>query len=163
MAILSLEEAISLRAEWRRLGRRLVVTNGCFDLLHAGHAAYLTEARALGDLLLVGLNDDASVTRLKGPGRPLAPLADRTTLLAALRPVDHVVPFAEDTAEDLLRALTPDIYVKGGDYGPAHEPPEAAVARALGARVYYLPFHEGRSTSALIQIILDRFRESRST
>jgi D-beta-D-heptose 7-phosphate kinase/D-beta-D-heptose 1-phosphate adenosyltransferase len=149
------EELLALRRAWAEAGQRVVLTNGCFDLLHAGHVHYLAAARALGDRLIVGLNDDDSVRRLKGPGRPLQTLEDRAAILAALRSVDAVAPFSGDTAEALLRMLLPDLYVKGGDYADeAHQPPEAAVAAELGIRVAYLPFLPGRSTSQL----LDRLR-----
>ncbi len=127
------------------------MTNGCFDLLHSGHARYLAAARALGDRLVVALNDDASTRALKGPGRPILPLAERAELLCALRSVDAVVAFAAPTAVEIVRALRPDVYVKGGDYGTAsNRPPEADAAEAVGARVAFLPFVEGRSTSAII-------------
>jgi D-beta-D-heptose 7-phosphate kinase/D-beta-D-heptose 1-phosphate adenosyltransferase len=96
--------------------KRVVFTNGCFDLLHRGHVEYLEAARALGDLLIVGINSDESVRRLKGPGRPLLPLEDRSAVLSALSAVDYVVSFSEDTPESLIRELTPDVLVKGGDY-----------------------------------------------
>ncbi len=135
-------------------GERVVMTNGCFDILHAGHVAYLEEAKALGDRLLVAVNDDASVTRLKGAGRPITPLEDRLAVLAGLAAVDWVVPFAEDTPARLIKALLPDVLVKGGDY----RPDEIAGAQAVqqnGGQVRVLSFRPGRSTSALI----DRIRE----
>ena len=100
----------------RAAGARIVFTNGCFDLLHPGHVRYLEAARALGDVLVVGLNDDASVRRLKGPGRPILPLAERAEVLAGLAAVDHVSPFAEDTPLALIEALAPDVLVKGADW-----------------------------------------------
>ncbi len=154
----NLDELLALRARWSAAGRRVVLTNGCFDLLHAGHVHYLAAARALGDVLVVALNDDASVARLKGAGRPLQPLADRALVLTALRAVDAVVAFDGDTAVDVVRALAPDIYVKGGDYGAANRPPEADVAEAVGARVVFVPFVAGRSTTGLIE----RLRENRA-
>jgi rfaE bifunctional protein nucleotidyltransferase chain/domain len=148
----SLDELVRQRRAWAAAGERVVLTNGCFDLLHAGHVRYLAAARALGDRLVVALNDDAGVRRLKGAGRPLTPLADRAELLAALRAVDAVVPFAGETAVEVLRALAPDVYVKGGDYGErGNRPPEADAAEALGAAVVFVPFTPGRSTSALIE------------
>lgn len=149
--LLAPDELDRLRAAWSAAGHTVVLTNGCFDLLHVGHVRYLAQARELGDRLVIALNDDASVTRLKGPGRPLQPMADRATILAALRSVDAVVGFGTDTAVELVRRIRPEIYVKGGDYDDvAHRPPEAVAAAELGARVVYLPFVAGRSTSRLV-------------
>jgi rfaE bifunctional protein nucleotidyltransferase chain/domain len=149
--LLAVDELDQLRSAWSASDFRVVLTNGCFDLLHVGHVRYLAQARQLGDRLIVALNDDASVTRLKGPGRPLQPLADRATILSALRSVDAVIAFGADTAVELVQRLRPDIYVKGGDYDDvAHRPPEAVAAADLGARVVYLPFVAGRSTSQLL-------------
>ena len=137
---------------WRRAGLSIVFTNGCFDLLHPGHIAYLGEAKALGDRLIVGLNDDASIGRLKGPARPVNPLPDRVAMLEALRMVDLVVPFGEDTPLELIHALHPDILVKGGDYRP-----EAIVGakevRGWGGTVVVIPFLDGYSSSGLIERI----------
>jgi D-beta-D-heptose 7-phosphate kinase/D-beta-D-heptose 1-phosphate adenosyltransferase len=137
----------------RRLARprdlALVFTNGCFDLLHRGHTDYLAAARGLGDFLVVGLNSDASVRRLKGPGRPISPEEDRARILASLECVDAVTLFDEDTPLDLITALAPDILVKGGDYD-ADSIVGAAAVRAGGGRVVVLPFVAGRSTSHLI-------------
>ena len=112
----------------------MVFTNGCFDLLHRGHVAYLEAARSLGDALVVGLNSDASVKKLKGPGRPVVSEADRAAVLRALRAVDAVVIFDESTPVRLVRELKPDVYVKGGDYR-IEDPPEAEVAGEIGAEV----------------------------
>lgn len=140
---------LSLVAEARRRGERVVMTNGCFDLLHAGHVRYLAEARALGDRLVVAVNDDASVRRLKGAERPLVPLADRMAVLAALADVDWVVAFSEDTPARLIEAVLPDALVKGGDYRPEDIAGAEAVL-AAGGEVRVLELLEGRSTSALI-------------
>lgn len=146
---LALESAIQERQQLRAAGRRLVFTNGHFDLLHVGHLDYLEKARALGDALYVGLNGDASTRRLKGPGRPLVPAHERARLLAALAPVTAVIIFEDDTADALLRTLKPDIYVKGGDY--AHKPlPERATVEAYGGVVALIDYLPGHSTSALI-------------
>ena len=134
-----------LRAE----GRRVVFTNGCFDILHDGHLACLEGARALGDVLVVGVNADASVRRLKGPSRPVNPCAARMRMLAALAFVDHVVAFEEDTPEALIRALRPHVFAKGGDYDRASLP-EAALVEALGGEVRLLRYRPGRSTTAII-------------
>jgi rfaE bifunctional protein nucleotidyltransferase chain/domain len=154
--------ASSALAGARAEGKRVVLTNGVFDLLHAGHVRYLQEARAQGDLLVVGLNGDDSVRRRKGPSRPLMPLEDRMVVVAALASVDLVVPFHEDTANELVAHLQPDVYVKGGDYDPAAPPgskghlPEAAVCRDYGGQVAVLSFLPGRSTTDLVRRINER-------
>lgn len=136
----------------RESGGRLVFTNGCFDLLHPGHVAYLEAARSLGAALVVGLNSDASVRRLKGPERPISPEDDRAVMLGALRAVDTVVLFDEDTPVRLLREVAPAVYVKGGDYR-VEDLPEARVAAEIGAEVKILPFEPGYSSTALIERI----------
>ncbi len=130
----------------------MVFTNGCFDLLHPGHVSYLRAARSLGDALVVGLNSDASIRKLKGSARPVVPEADRATVLEALESVDTVVIFDEDTPVRLLRELEPAVYVKGGDYR-VEDLPEAGVAAEIGAEVKILPFESGYSTTALIEKI----------
>jgi rfaE bifunctional protein nucleotidyltransferase chain/domain len=136
----------------REAGGRVVFTNGCFDLLHPGHVSYLWTAHSLGDALVVGLNSDASVSKLKGPSRPIVPERDRAAVLAALESVDAVVLFDEDTPVRLMRELKPAVYVKGGDYR-IENLPEARVAAEIGAEVRILPFEPGYSTSALIEKI----------
>jgi len=136
-------------ARARAAGKRIVMTNGVFDVLHVGHARYLEDARRLGDLLIVAVNDDDSVRRLKGPTRPLNTTADRMALLAALRCVDFVVPFTEDTPARLIGRVLPDLLVKGGDYQPEQIAGYDAVT-ANGGRVLVLPFHDGYSTTNLI-------------
>ncbi|MDR5893646.1 bifunctional D-glycero-beta-D-manno-heptose-7-phosphate kinase/D-glycero-beta-D-manno-heptose 1-phosphate adenylyltransferase HldE [Halomonas mongoliensis] len=136
-------------------GERVVMTNGCFDILHAGHVAYLEQARKLGDRLIVAVNDDASIGRLKGPKRPINPLARRMQVLAGLGAVDWVVPFAEDTPQRLIEAVLPDVLVKGGDYRPEQIAGGAAV-REAGGEVKVLGFEDGVSTTAMISTILDR-------
>jgi D-beta-D-heptose 7-phosphate kinase/D-beta-D-heptose 1-phosphate adenosyltransferase len=139
----------------RRAGSRVVFTNGCFDVLHRGHVGYLTEARRLGDLLVVALNSDESVRRLKGQGRPVNPVEDRAAVLAALSCVDHVLVFSQDSPAELLAAIRPDIYVKGGDYRPELIP-EADLVRRLGGEVRTLSYLPDRSTSAIIERIRGR-------
>ena len=149
--VLSLDEAVA----WRRGQSGVVVfTNGHFDLLHVGHVRYLQAARALGDVMIIGLNSDASCAARK-PGRPLVPQEDRAELLAALACVDGVVIFDDLTAVKLVEALHPTIYVKGGDWGRpgGPYPPEAAVVEAYGGRVAYLPYVPDRSTTLIIQRI----------
>ena len=133
-AALTPEAAGALAGRLRAEGKRIVLANGVFDLLHVGHLRYLGAARALGDVLFVGVNGDAAVRRLKGPGRPLMPAAERVELLAALRPVDHVVLFEEDTADRLVALLRPHVHAKGTDYSP-DSVPEAASVKAVGGRV----------------------------
>ena len=147
---MKLSELQVLREQYRREHKTVVFTNGCFDILHAGHVRYLAAARDCGDILVVGLNSDASVHKLKGPGRPVNPAADRAEVLAGLRAVDHVVVFDEDTAEELVRRLQPDIYVKGGDYS-LDRLPESAIVAAYGGRTVLVPMVEGRSTTNVIQ------------
>jgi D-beta-D-heptose 7-phosphate kinase/D-beta-D-heptose 1-phosphate adenosyltransferase len=148
-------ELEALIAQARTRGERIVMTNGCFDILHAGHVAYLEEAKALGDRLIVAVNDDASVGRLKGAGRPVTPLVDRMTVLAGLASVDWVVPFGADTPADLIGRLLPDVLVKGGDYR-AEDIAGAKAVIANGGEVRILSFREGRSTSAVIDAIRAR-------
>ncbi|WFE95980.1 D-glycero-beta-D-manno-heptose 1-phosphate adenylyltransferase [Micromonospora sp. WMMD987] len=145
-------ELDAIVADHRRAGRSVVFTNGCFDVLHPGHVRYLEQARALGDLLVVAVNSDASVRRLKGADRPVNPVEDRVTLLAALSCVDHVVVFEEDSPAGLIEAVRPDVYVKGGDY-PPEMVPEAPLVRRLGGQVRTLGYVPDRSTSAIIDRI----------
>ncbi len=136
----------------RSRGQRIVLTNGCFDILHRGHVTYLSRAKALGDVLVVGVNSDESIRRLKGPGRPINTLEDRIQVLAALSCVDSVVPFHEDTPHGLVRALRPHVFVKGGDY-TRDRLPEAALVEELGGEVHILPFVADRSTTGVIERI----------
>jgi len=145
-------EATTLVAQWKAAGKKIVFTNGCFDLLHPGHIDYLQRAAALGDVLIIGLNDDASICRLKGASRPINPLQDRIIMLAALGCVDLVIPFTEDTPLNLITALMPDILVKGGDYQP-DTIVGATEVRQAGGEVAVIPFVEGFSTTKLLQRI----------
>lgn len=131
---------------------KIVSTNGCFDLLHVGHLRYLQQARHLGDKLIIALNTDASVKRLKGDSRPILPESERAELLAGLDCVDWVVLFDEDTPDNILRKIKPDIHVKGGDY-TEESLPETPVLKEVGAEIKFLPFIEGRSTSSIIDKI----------
>lgn len=146
------EKPPSQITQLREAGGRVVFTNGCFDLLHPGHISYLRTARSLGDALVVGLNSDTSVRKLKGPSRPVVPEVDRAILLEALESVDAVVIFSEATPVRLIRELKPGVYVKGGDYR-IEDLPEAEVAAEIGAEIEILPFETGYSTSALIERI----------
>ena len=132
----------------------MVWTNGCFDVLHAGHARSLAGARSLGDILIVGINSDASVRELKGPGRPIMSESDRAELLAALEAVDYVTVFAEPTPIRALSLLHPDIHVKGAEYGDGSRPiPERETVEAYGGEVHFLPLYPGRSTTDIIERI----------
>ena len=137
-------------AELKAAGRRVAFANGHFDLLHVGHLRYLQAARAEGDALVVALNGDASVARLKGPGRPVVPAAERAELLAALHPVDFVVIFDEDTPAGLLARLQPDVHCKGTDYGTPERVPEYEVVRAYGGRTALVGDPKDHATSDLI-------------
>jgi D-beta-D-heptose 7-phosphate kinase / D-beta-D-heptose 1-phosphate adenosyltransferase len=150
--VVLLPELVALVAEAKARGERVVLTNGCFDILHAGHVAYLEEAKSCGDRLVVAVNDDDSVRRLKGPTRPVTGLADRMAILAGLASVDWVVPFAEDTPADLIAKVLPDVLVKGGDWR-AEDIAGGDAVRKNGGDVRVLGFKPGRSTSALIEAI----------
>lgn len=141
-------------------GRRVVFTNGCFDLLHRGHTRYLERARSLGDALVVAINSDRSVRTLKGPGRPVVPDAQRAEVLAALAAVDYVVVFEEPDPARVIRAVRPDVLVKGGDW-PISQIVGADFVQSRGGRVLSLPYVEGASTSALIGRILGKAAKRR--
>jgi len=154
--LLDLDAAVRLAEQWRREGKRLVLANGCFDLLHVGHVRYLEGARRLGDVLLVGLNSDRSVARLKGPGRPIMTAEERAELVGSLAAVDGVVIFDEDTADALVRALRPSVHAKGTDY-TAESVPEGAAVREAGGRVAIAGDPKQHATRDLIRLIADRF------
>jgi D-beta-D-heptose 7-phosphate kinase/D-beta-D-heptose 1-phosphate adenosyltransferase len=143
---------VSRVESYRASGRRIVFTNGCFDILHSGHVSYLSRAKALGDILIIAVNSDASVSRLKGPSRPINSLSDRIQVLSALGCVNHLVPFDDDTPSKLIQLVRPDVYVKGGDY-TRETLPEAPLVEQLGGVVQILPFLENRSTSSIIDRI----------
>jgi len=150
--VASLEDVRRRVEEARRRGRTVAFANGCFDVLHVGHIRYLEGARREADVLVVGVNGDGSVERLKGPGRPLMPSEDRAVLVAALRAVDHVVVFEEDDVTRLLLALRPDVHCKGTDYTP-DTVPERDVVRSYGGRVAIVGDPKDHDTRALIQRI----------
>lgn len=153
-----IEDWDELRAQlalYRQQGRRIVFTNGCFDIMHRGHITYLNRAKALGNVLIVGLNADDSVRRLKGSRRPINMLEDRAQVLSALSCIDHIVPFEEDTPRRLIELVKPDVFVKGGDY-TRETLPEAALVEELGGVVQILPYVEDVSTTSII----DRIREA---
>jgi len=145
-------EVAAALARHRERGERIVFTNGCFDLLHPGHLEGLRLARALGDCLVVGVNSDESVRKLKGADRPIVPLVERLELLRAIRWVDHVVPFDGDTPAELIACLRPDIYAKGADWR-GRAMPEADAARAVGGEVVFLDLVPGYSTTDLVERI----------
>jgi rfaE bifunctional protein nucleotidyltransferase chain/domain len=144
---------LAAREKHRRAGRVVVWTNGCFDLLHPGHVASLQAARALGDVLVVGLNSDASVKANKGPARPVLTQHERAAMLAALECVDHVIIFDEPTPAATLARLRPDVHCKGAEYAPPHgrPVPERAVVEGYGGRIAYLPLVPGVSTTELLR------------
>lgn len=158
--LLGVDEAVALREELRSEGKTVVFTNGCFDVLHAGHVEYLAWARAQGDALVVGLNEDDSVRRLKGDARPIVPFADRAKMLLALRSVDAVVGFSESTPEALLDRIGPDVHVKSDQYR-ADELPERTVVLAHGGRIALAPHVAGRSTTDVIASILHAYSRNR--
>ena len=157
---MTVAEAAKIADRLRADGKRIVLANGCFDLLHVGHVRYLEAARALGDALFVGINGDAAVARLKGVGRPLMPAAERTEVLGALRAVDHVVVFDDDTADALVAAIRPDIHAKGTDYTP-ETVPERDTVRRYGGTVVIVGDPKGHATRDAIQTIVERFARAR--
>lgn len=150
MGAVTLDRLVALRHQCRKDGRRVVTTNGCFDLLHVGHMRFLSDARALGDLLIVGLNSDASVQQLKGAGHPIVPESDRAAILGALKSVDHVIVFDDLLPNQWLAILQPDIHCKAADY-TVEAMPEAQVVQQQGGQVRILPLAKGYSTSDLIK------------
>jgi rfaE bifunctional protein nucleotidyltransferase chain/domain len=147
-------DLIAARAEWKRAGKTVVFTNGCYDLLHPGHIRLLEQARSLGDLLILALNSDASVRRMKGPSRPLIPEQDRAELAAHLEAVDAVTLFDEDTPRELIAAVLPDILIKGADW--AHFIAGREEVEAAGGRVLTVALEPGYSTTGIVEQILSR-------
>lgn len=152
MKIIDRSDIAAIAKHLKAAGNTIVFTNGCFDILHAGHVRYLAGARALGDCLIVGLNSDQSVRALKGPTRPVNPQDDRAEVLAALTAVDYVVIFEETTAENLVSEIQPNIYAKGGDY-TIESLPESRIVTAYGGRIVLVPEVPGRSSSNIIKKI----------
>ena len=150
--IIDRENAAQFCEDLRRQGKKIVFTNGCFDIIHAGHVRYLTAAKNFGDVLIIGLNTDESVRRLKGASRPINNQADRAEVLLGLKAVDHVIYFGEQTAENLIAGVKPDIYVKGGDY-TLDTLPEAKIVQSYGGRVEFVKLVAGKSTSNIIKKI----------
>jgi D-beta-D-heptose 7-phosphate kinase/D-beta-D-heptose 1-phosphate adenosyltransferase len=155
LKVRALDELIALRAEWSRTAKTVVWTNGCFDLVHAGHVRSLRDAKAMGDILIVGINSDSSVRAVKGDARPLVNQADRAELIAALEMVDYVTIFEEPTPVAALSRLRPDVHCKGAEYADGARPvPERETVESYGGKVRFLPFHPGRSTTELIDRIV---------
>ena len=152
--IFTRHELISARDAWRRAGKTVVFTNGCYDILHPGHVRLLESARSLGDVLVLALNTDAGVQRLKGPNRPIVPERERAALASALQAVDAVAFFDEDTPRDLIAALLPDILVKGADW--SHFIAGREEVEAAGGKVMALPLEPGYSTTGIVEEILAR-------
>lgn len=150
--VMALHALCELRETFRREGKIVVFTNGCFDLLHIGHVRCLQQARQLGNVLIVGINSDSSVRALKGVPRPFMTQQDRAEVLAALASVDYIVIFNELTPNHLIETLKPDIHCKGGDWRDKPMP-EAAVIQRYGGKIYFLPYQTGYSTTALVQTI----------
>ena len=160
--IKSLRELISIRRTLRREGQTVVFTNGCFDLLHGGHIRLFREAKKRGDVLIVALNTDASVRRIKGPLRPIFPLKERLEVLAAVADIDYLTWFSEETPRKTIAALLPDVLIKGGDWSPENVVGKAEV-EAAGGRVVIVPYLKGRSSTSIIdRIIRDSSRPNKS-
>ena len=147
------KNAVKFCEELKQLGKQIVFTNGCFDIIHAGHVRYLTAAKNFGDILIVGLNSDESVRKLKGSSRPINSQEDRAEVLLGLKAVDHVIFFGESTAEKLIAEVKPNIYVKGGDY-TLETLPEAKIVHQFGGRVEFINLVAGRSTTNIVEKIL---------
>ncbi len=153
----TLAELVRIRARLRREGKTVVFTNGCFDLIHGGHVHLFRAARALGDVLIVALNSDASIHRLKGPSRPIFPLAERFEVLSAMESIDYLTSFSQDTPQKTIAALLPDVLVKGGDWG-ADEIVGRAEVEGAGGRVVRVAYLPGHSSTNIIGKILRGFR-----
>lgn len=150
--VLERKEAQELIDKLKKEGKKIVFTNGCFDILHVGHMRYLEEAKSFGDYLFVGVNSDESVRRLKGPTRPINNEQDRAELLAGLKSVDYTVVFTEDTPVELIEELKPSIHIKGGDY-KKEDLPETKVVESYGGEVYIVSLIEGKSTTNVVKKI----------
>jgi len=152
MGVLSWDEASKIVEKLKKEGKKIVFTNGCFDILHVGHLRYLNEASECGDILIVGVNSDASVRRLKGPTRPINNEDDRAEMLCGLKAVDYAVIFTEDTPHNLIKKLKPNIHVKGGDY-KKEDLPETKVVEGYGGEVRILSLVDGKSTTNVVKKI----------
>jgi len=155
--IIEREKIADVVAELRTEGKKIVFTNGCFDILHLGHIRYLREAKSRGDILIVGLNSDESVRKIKGEKRPIMGEEERAEILASLEMVDFVVIFDETVPDELIKLIRPDVHIKGGDYKSPEELPEAELVRSLGGEVIIVEGVEGKSTSNIIKTILKKY------
>jgi glycerol-3-phosphate cytidylyltransferase len=153
--ILNRKDAAKLVEKFKNEGKTVVFTNGCFDILHVGHLRYLQEAKELGDILIVGVNSDESVSRLKGPTRPINKQNDRAEMLAGLKPVDYTVIFTEDTPVEIIDELKPSIHVKGGDY-KKEDLPETPIVEKNGGKVIILSLIQGKSTTNIVKKIQNK-------
>jgi rfaE bifunctional protein nucleotidyltransferase chain/domain len=152
--ILTLDELLALRQSWKTQAKTVVWTNGCFDLLHAGHVRSFRDAKALGDILVVGINSDSSVKAIKGGLRPVVPAEDRAEVVAAMEAVDYVTIFDDPDPVNILARVRPDIHCKGAEYASGQRPvPERDLVLSYGGEIRFLPLHQGRSTSGLIERI----------
>lgn len=150
-------ELISILEDLRRNGKKVVFTNGCFDILHVGHIRYLKEAKGFGDILVVALNSDSSVKRLKGDKKPLIPQSERAEVLSALEMVDYITIFDEDTPYEIIKELQPDILIKGGDW-TVEKIVGKDIVEKIGGKVLSIPFHKGASTTGIIERVLERYK-----
>lgn len=156
--IQKLDDMVRIREELRRQGKKVVFTNGCFDLLHGGHIHLFREAKKLGDVLIVAVNDDGSMRKIKGPSRPIFPLQERLEILEAIEDVDYLTYFSEETPQRTIAALVPDVLAKGGDWKPDEVVGKKEVEEA-GGKVVIIPYLEGHSTSDIIDRILEHQKE----
>ena len=157
--IISLTGLIEERKKWREQGQKVVMTNGCFDLLHGGHIWLFQQAKSLGDILIVAVNTDESISQLKGKGRPIFPLEERLEILEAIEFIDYLLPFSELTPYRIISALLPDVLVKGGDW-PLDQIVGRQAVEGAGGQVVTIPFRQGKSTSEIIKAIISKNRKN---
>lgn len=157
--IISLTGLIEERKKWREQGQKVVMTNGCFDLLHGGHIWLFQQAKSLGDILIVAVNTDESISQLKGKGRPIFPLEERLEILEAIEFIDYLLPFSELTPYRIISALLPDVLVKGGDW-PLDQIVGRQAVEGAGGQVVTIPYRQGKSTSEIIKAIISKNRKN---
>jgi rfaE bifunctional protein nucleotidyltransferase chain/domain len=155
--IKTISEIVEVRKEFKLMNKKVVFTNGCFDILHAGHVDYLTKAKSFGDILIVALNSDLSVSRIKGSKRPIVPFAERAFLISNLKAVDFVISFEEDTPYEIIKKIVPDILVKGADW-KIDDIVGKEIVESAGGKVETVEFVNFQSTTNIIQTILERFK-----
>ncbi|MEW5844604.1 MAG: D-glycero-beta-D-manno-heptose 1-phosphate adenylyltransferase [Bacteroidota bacterium] len=156
--IKSLDELVSIRKELKKQNKKVVFTNGCFDILHAGHVDYITKAKEKGDVLIVAVNSDSSTKRIKGPTRPIVPQHERAFIISSLKPVDYVFIFEEDTPYEVIKKIVPDVLVKGADWAP-DKIVGKDIVEANGGKVETIEFVNDQSTTNIIKTVLDRFNK----